>query len=333
MKIGFARTMNSEAEITVTSQDPNNNTDVGLLIAPGGILIGATINLDLDNFNPTHNPNNTTPSPYDSIFLKATLHELGHTMALMDVSTSFSNTSVMIHYSPSTNMNDHLGKHPTDVKPCDLAVVNTNPQCPSPTPSPSPTPEEDPPSCNRWEMLDCPPDIGFWQDYPICACLYSPILLDMEGDGFNLTNAQNGVQFDINGDGKKEQIAWTTPNSDDAWLVLDRNGNGQIDNGKELFGSVTDQPQQPPGVVKNGFLALAEFDKPQNGGNPDGGIDRRDAIFNQLRLWQDLNHNGVSEANELKPLINLDVTAIELRYQESKRTDEFGNQFRYRTKV
>lgn len=155
----------------------------------------------------------------------------------------------------------------------------------------------------------------------------------MLGDGFALSNVANGVTYDMDGDGVKEKLAWTAQGSNDAWLVLDRNANGVIDYGSEMFGTYTPQPIPPSNANPNGFLALAEFDKPANGGNGDGWIDANDSIFSSLRLWQDLNRNGTSEPTELHSLSALDVQGLDLNFKESRKQDEFGNSFRYRAKV
>lgn len=186
--------------------------------------------------------------------------------------------------------------------------------------------------CNRSAQFQSRCIDGY--DDETCSCpggtSMSPIVLDVDNSGFSMTDASGGVVFNMLNDGVPLQISWTAPGSSNAFLVLDRNGNGTIDNGQELFGDLT---PQPPAPEPNGFLALAEYDKSQNGGNGNGGVDAGDAIFGSLRLWQDTNHNGVSEASELHALPSLSVDSISVNYKESKKTDQYGNKFRFRSKV
>ena len=168
-------------------------------------------------------------------------------------------------------------------------------------------------------------------DFLTCKCIGgSPVIIDVNGDGIALTGPADGVDFDLNGNGTRDRLGWTRANSDDAWLALDRNENGNIDSGSELFGNFT---AQPAGPNRNGFLALAEFDKAVNGGNGDGVINNEDSVFEQLRLWQDSNHNGMVEAGELRTLASMNIKELQFDFKESKRTDQFGNEFRYRARV
>ena len=136
--------------------------------------------------------------------------------------------------------------------------------------------------CSGDDRLACYSGGGYW-DETTCSC-YSPIIIDTTGNGFDLTNAVNGVLFDLMNDGIKERLSWTAANTDDAFLVLDRNQNGVIDNGRELFGSSTLQPVLQEGETKHGFRALAIYDKSDRGGNNDNQIDSNDAVFSKLKL-------------------------------------------------
>ena len=161
----------------------------------------------------------------------------------------------------------------------------------------------------------------------------SPIVVDTTGKGFLLTDPQNGVIFDLWGKGTPERFAWTAPASGNAWLALDRNGNGIIDDGTELFGSSTLQAPLKEGETANGFRALAEFDLKQNGGHEDGVIDDKDAIYSKLLLWEDRNQNGISEPCELRSLREAGISRIDLYYKPQATTDSFGNVFLYKARM
>ena len=140
-----------------------------------------------------------------------------------------------------------------------------------------------------------------------------PLILDLDGDGFEITPLSTGIIFDANGDNIKTGMAWA--GADDGMLVWDRNGNGSIDSGRELFGDETLLANGQKAA--HGFSALSELDKGSlvNGtvvGANDGVFDIKDAQYASLRIWRDLNQDGISQSNELKTLIETGVTNIKL---------------------
>ena len=167
--------------------------------------------------------------------------------------------------------------------------------------------------CQQCSDPEPPCDLRSGPDQRPGPC--SPIILDVSGDGFDLTSATGGVLFDISGTGNPVQIAWTAQGTNNGFLALP-GADGLVDNGKQLFGNFTPQPTSNN---PNGFAALAVYDLPANGGNGDGIIDSRDAIYSSLRLWIDANHDGISQPEELHTLQSEGVVAISLNYTLSKK--------------
>ncbi len=140
-------------------------------------------------------------------------------------------------------------------------------------------------------------------------------ILDMNGDGIKTTDVKNGAYFDHDANGFAEQTGWSS--ADDGILVWDRNNNGLIDNGKEVF---SDYMSLNGKSAKGGLLLLKEFDK-----NGDGKITAKDSIFSKLKVWQDRDGDGYSSSDELFSLEDKGIRAILLDYKDSNITDPNGN--------
>lgn len=153
------------------------------------------------------------------------------------------------------------------------------------------------------------------------AGAYDPIVISL-GGSYKLSAPDDPVSFAIDAAGRTVKICWTARDGDDAFLALDRNGNGQIDNGSELFGNST--PLRQGGQARSGFDVLAEYDA-----NGDGVVDSADPVWTELLLWTDLNHNGVSDPSELRHITESSITAIELQRHWTGRRDQSGNWFGY----
>jgi hypothetical protein len=262
---------------------------------------------------------------FDNALTALGTHESGHGFGLGDQNQC---GDIMSAWGPASSANPSGGTNNQGgcatkvITICDNQEVLNNPNgMYNPPPPPPPPPD----NCFTYGCTcngTCEKD---------GTCTYtidcSPILIAVgQSADIQLTSAQNGVWFDLEATGKREWVAWTQAGEPVAFLVRDVNHNGRIDNGSELFGNHTLLPDGR--VAPNGFYALAAYDRPENGGNGDGVIDSRDAIWSDLQLWIDWNHNGVSESNELYRLNDFGLTQISLAYETTNRSDQFGNVFR-----
>ncbi|MFH0824233.1 MAG: hypothetical protein V2B18_15885 [Pseudomonadota bacterium] len=143
-----------------------------------------------------------------------------------------------------------------------------------------------------------------------------PLIVDLDGDGIETTNLDTGAHFDHDGNGFAELTGWV--GSDDGLLVMDRNGDGIINDGRELFGDHTVLATGTP--ASNGFEALADLD-----GNADGTIDKNDPAYAQLMVWQDADGDGYTSAGELHTLDDLGIKAIDIDSTITSATDAQGN--------
>ena len=140
-----------------------------------------------------------------------------------------------------------------------------------------------------------------------------PLVIDLGTKGIELTDVLNGVNFDLDNNGFAEKTAWI--GTEDGFLAYDRNRNGIIDNGGELFG---DQVVLSNGLKStSGFESLSELDS-----NKDLIIDKKDSKFKELLVWIDSNHNGVSDAEELFSLTDLGIISISLEHENVRSLDK-----------
>ena len=172
----------------------------------------------------------------------------------------------------------------------------------------------------------CPP-LGEYCLPEDVTCQLSPLVLNLANGRYDLSGSDDPVSFDLDADGSLDRITWTArANPSMAFLVLDRNMNGKIDDGGELFGDHT--PLRGGRMAANGFDALAQYDL-----NGDGLIDAQDSVWPRLALWVDADHDGMSAPSELTMLARTDVVSLEVQYRRTNRTDDDGNAFRFAAKL
>ncbi len=288
----------SQRAITVTLHagfNPENDMSCGR-------FVGNTIEFYENAKKPGGATLNCTSGTY---FPDSVAHELGHTIGLEDQYGSNCSSYALgqltfnssgLYVNRTVRAQECQKVRDTNYTPYEQEYDNAEQGC------------EGDPSCDPYA---CGP-----------SCNPSPILLDLDRNQFHLAGAGAPVSFDIDADGAPESITWTDLGTADAFLCFDRNGNGVIDDGSELFGNAT--PLENGDIAPHGYVALAELDQ-----NSDDWITSQDVVFAQLAVWVDSNHDGVSDPGEIVSLSEAGVQEIGLDFFVTRRQDQFGNRFYY----
>ena len=197
-----------------------------------------------------------------------------------------------------------------------LSFGEENPQHPSLFMKDSPTIIQD---------CDTEPEEGC-HDPP---CQTSPIVIDLNRDGFAFGGPEGAIWYDLLGMGKPFLLQWVRPGENDAFLVHDINRDGVVNDGSELFGNGTRLLLEKNQLARNGFLGLQQFDDPRLGGNDDGYISREDRVWENLYLWVDGDANGLSDSREMRALRDTEFLSLETIPKEAGIRDEHGNWLRF----
>lgn len=292
--------LNTSGDVNVTinlvsGQNPNPNGGCGGGQLPidqtTGRITGGTITL--------YTRSGATNSPCDASWAETVAHELGHVLGLGD--STCDNWIMGRNQDPQT-----AGQRSVQSGECFAANQNWDTATEEPTP---------PPTDPYLDGYTCVGEGG---------C--SPIVINLANGGYALTGQDDPVSFDLDADGTPSLYGWTAANADEAFLALDRNLDGIIGEGTELFGTVTPLLNGLP--AGNGFRALQELDS-----NADGRIDAKDPVWRSLVLWHDRNHDGISQANEITAMAASEVLAIQTGAHLTNRRDASGNVFKYESLV
>ncbi|HEX7193070.1 MAG TPA: hypothetical protein VF381_15980 [Thermoanaerobaculia bacterium] len=282
--------------ITVSFQSGTSSTqscgDSFMQYDSSGALIGGSIIIfEYQVKNGIQTPCNSLGN-FDALIA----HELGHSLGLYDTYL----------VDPNSCLGAIMSSDPEYVFSDECQIVQANFMTPGEIPPPPP----DPGQCGDADWVS--------------GC--SPIVINFEAGGYTLTGSDDPVLFDIAASGTPRWIGWTAAGANEAFLALDRDNNGRITSGAELFGTAT--LLADGSTARNGFEALRELDD-----NRDGFIDDQDAVWPRLLLWRDLNHNGISEPDEISPVASSNLRRIRLDYHWAGRRDKHGNAFKYEAQV